>query len=68
MFSSQDFTKYLGEASNIKVMIPYGDTLSDLKHLVCDEAGNVLMQKATSQKETKKNQLFKILGENVSCG
>lgn len=66
---SFDLTSLLGQDPKpIKVLIPYGDSLDTLSHLVCDESGTLFMQPRKPSKKQKGGKLFQILGDKVHCG
>ena len=40
---SHDFSEYFDDKQEIKALIPYGDNMEELKHLACDQLGNVVL-------------------------
>ena len=65
---SKDFTQFFPSGNEIKSLIPYGADLSELKHLTCDNRGQVVMI-STSKEHKKASKLlnFKLNGDNVWC-
>jgi len=39
-----NFSPYFEKGNQIKALIPYGKSLKELKHLVCDDKGNVVFE------------------------
>lgn len=65
---SKNFSSIFPSGNEIKSLIPYGSDLSDLKHLACDNRGQVVMISASKEhKKLHKLLNFKINGENVWC-